>query len=211
MERPISAELLQALLSLLLGAGTGLVYDFLRELRRAGGRLAAALCDVVFCILLCFGLFAFGLGPGEGSLRLFMLCLLAAGWALYGLTLSAPMRGIFSFLVKSLHRACLPLAKGLSKLRKIKKSKKNIFPKFLARFTMMKNRRRNEGSAGTEARKGCYDYAGSGSVAVRAGKPHGDADRNQGLRAGARAAGGGGGAAGKRKLGAAADDTGRHG
>ena len=41
MERPISAELLQALLSLLLGAGTGLVYDFLRELRRAGGRLAA--------------------------------------------------------------------------------------------------------------------------------------------------------------------------
>lgn len=174
MERPITQELMQALLSLGLGACVGVAYDFLRELRRAGGRLAAVLCDLVFCALLCFGLFAFGLGPGEGSLRLFMLACMGGGWALYALTVSAGVRKIFGFFVRRLHRACLPLRRGLSKLRKLEKIQKNIFPKFLARFTMMKNRRRSEGSAGTEARKGSYDYAGSGGVAVRAGKPHGD-------------------------------------
>ena len=211
MERPITQELMQALLSLALGAGVGTAYDFLRELRRTGGRLAAVLCDLVFCAGLCFGLFAFGLGPGEGSLRLFMLACMGGGWALYALTLSGQARRIFGFLVGKLRRAFRPLRRGLSKLRKLEKNQKSIFPKFLARFTMMKNRRGNEGSAGTEARKGSYDYAGSGGVAVRAGKPHGDAGSDQGLRAGARTAGGRGGAAGKRKLGAAADDTGRHG
>lgn len=174
MARPIGLELTQALLSVLLGAGIGAVYDFFRELRRAGGRFAAVLCDVLFCAALCFGLFAFGLGPGDGSLRLFMICCMGCGWALYAVTVSAIVRRFFAFLVECLYRASLPLRKGLLKLRKLEKNQKNIFPKFLARFTMMKNRRRSEGSAGTEARKGSYDYAGSGGVAVRAGKLHGD-------------------------------------
>ena len=211
MERPITQELMQALLSLALGAGVGTAYDFLRELRRAGGRLAAVLCDLVFCAGLCFGLFAFGLGPGEGSLRLFMLACMGGGWALYALTASMQVRKIFGFLVGKLCRACRPLRRSLSKLRKLEKNQKSIFPKFLAGFTMMKNRRKNEGSAGTEARKGSYDYACSGGVAVRAGKPHGDGGPAEGLRARARRARGFGQGAGRREDEAAADDAGRNG
>lgn len=182
MERPLTEQLVQAGLSLLLGAGIGTAYDFLRAMRRSGAsRCLAALCDLLFCAGLCFALFAFGLGPGGGSLRLFMLACAGGGWALYGLTLSPYVLELFGFVVKKLSLVCLPLRRSLSKLRKNKKIQKNLFPKFIARFTMMKNWRRTEGSAGTGARKGSYDYAGGGGLAVRAGKPRGNKGRDRRL------------------------------
>lgn len=122
MERPLTEQLVQAGLSLLLGAGIGTAYDFLRAMRRSGAsRCLAALCDLLFCAGLCFALFAFGLGPGGGSLRLFMLACAGGGWALYGLTLSPYVLELFGFVVKKLRLVCLPLRRSLSKLRKNKK------------------------------------------------------------------------------------------
>ena len=182
MERPLTEQLVQAGLSLLLGAGIGTAYDFLRAMRRSGAsRCLAALCDLLFCAGLCFALFAFGLGPGGGSLRLFMLACAGGGWALYGLTLSPYVLELFGFVVKKLRLICLPLRRSLSKLRKNKKIQKNLFPKFIARFTMMKNRRGQsrrggrspEGVGRVEERKGRYSYSADsgGAFAVRAGEP----------------------------------------
>ena len=83
MERPLTEQLVQAGLSLLLGAGIGTADDFLRAMRRAGAsRGPAARCGLLVCAGLGFVLFAFWLGPGGGSLRLFMLACAGGGWAL---------------------------------------------------------------------------------------------------------------------------------
>ena len=97
----------QAGLALLLGVGLGIIYDALKAARlasrRGKGRTAiTAAADILFCALLTFALFSFGLGPGEGSLRAFMLFCAGCGWGLYALTISAWALRFFSFLVLSL-------------------------------------------------------------------------------------------------------------
>lgn len=180
------AQAMQAGLALLLGVGLGIVYDALKAVRlgarrsRAGKMLTAA-ADILFCAVMAFALFSFGLGPGEGSLRAFMLCCAGCGWGLYALTLSPFALRFFSFVVKWLCKAAQPGLRCLSKLQKIKFFQKNIFPKIRTRFTMMKNRRGQsrrggispEGGGRVEERKGRYSYSADsgGAFAVRAGEP----------------------------------------
>ena len=146
MEQPVYAQAVQAGLALLLGIGLGIFYDALKAVRLAPGRgrrhpALTVAADVLFCAVLAFALFSFGLGPGEGSLRAFMLACAGCGWGLYALTLSPLALRFFGLVVKWLCKAAAPGLRCLSKLQKIKKFQKNIFPKFRTRFTMIKNRR----------------------------------------------------------------------
>lgn len=71
--------------SVLLGVGTGLLYDVLRGLRRhfACGRGATAALDMVFWLVLAAGLFEFGLVFAAGQPRFFVLAGAAGGLAIY--------------------------------------------------------------------------------------------------------------------------------
>ena len=90
MPLPVVQQLLQGWLSLLLGAGLGLGYDLLRALRRTAGRkTVTALLDFLFWIPAGTALFALGMGPGQGQLRLFMLLSSICGVVLYFCLLSA--------------------------------------------------------------------------------------------------------------------------
>ena len=71
---------LRLLLALGLGAGTGLLYDILRPMRRATGRAAAAILDALFCLLAGTGLFLFAMGAGEGKLGQWELCAALLGF-----------------------------------------------------------------------------------------------------------------------------------
>lgn len=189
MEQPVYAQAVQAGLALLLGIGLGIFYDALKAVRLAPGRgrrhpALTVAADVLFCAVLAFALFSFGLGPGEGSLRAFMLACAGCGWGLYALTLSPLALRFFGLVVKWLCKAAAPGLRCLSKLQKIKKFQKNIFPKFRTRFTMIKNRRgpsrrggiSPEGGGRLEECKGRYSYSPDrgGAFAVRAGEPDHD-------------------------------------
>lgn len=63
----------------LFGAGTGLVYEVFRALRRAGA--GETLCDALFCIVTLAAAFRFGLVNAAGQWRLFVLAGAAAGGA----------------------------------------------------------------------------------------------------------------------------------
>ena len=197
MEQPVYAQAVQAGLALLLGVGLGIIYDAFKAVRlgarrsRAGKVLTAA-ADILFCAVMALALFSFGLGPGEGSLRAFMLRCTGCGWGLYALTLSPLALRFFGFVVKWLCKAAAPGLRCLSKLQKNKFFQKNIFPKIRTRFTMMKNRRGQsrrggispEGGGRVEERKGRYSYSADsgGAFAVRAGEPRLDEGGNSGVR-----------------------------
>ena len=68
MEISLGLQSLRLLLALLLGLGTGLLYDLLRPLRRAAGIAAAAGLDALFCLLTGTGIFLFAMGAGDGKL-----------------------------------------------------------------------------------------------------------------------------------------------
>ena len=179
MELPVAAQALQAAYSVLAGALLGLVYDVFRALRRAAvRRWAHSALDALFCLAAGFFLFFFALAWGDGRLRGFMLCCLAAGWGVYLLTFSRHVSAILETIVKKLGKVLSKAAFQLSIIRKIKKIVKSIFSKVRFGFKMRKykgaQRRagKHEGSTSREARKGRYDYpSGRGRpVSVRPGR-----------------------------------------
>lgn len=90
--------------SLLLGVGTGLLYDILRALRRhfSCGCAATAMLDAVFWIVLSAGVFEFGIVFAAGQPRLFILTGAACGIALYLVMLS---EAVLAVLGAVLHAA----------------------------------------------------------------------------------------------------------
>ena len=93
--------------SVLLGVGTGLLYDVLRALRRhicMRPRATAAL-DMVFWLVLAAGLFEFGLVFAAGQPRFFVLAGAAGGAALYFLLLSGAVLLILAAVLRAGARA----------------------------------------------------------------------------------------------------------
>ena len=80
MEIGLGQQALRLLLALLLGLGTGLLYDLLRPLRRAAGVVAAALLDALFCLLTGAGIFLFAMSAGDGKLGQWELCAALLGF-----------------------------------------------------------------------------------------------------------------------------------
>ena len=89
--------------SLLLGVGTGLLYDILRALRRhfVCGRAAAAVLDTVFWAILSAGVFEFGIVFAAGQPRLFVLAGAACGIALYLVLLSEAVLAVLGAALRA--------------------------------------------------------------------------------------------------------------
>ena len=89
--------------SLLLGVGTGLLYDILRALRRhfSCGCAATAMLDAVFWIVLSAGVFEFGIVFAAGQPRLFVLAGAACGIALYLVLLSEAVLAVLGAVLRA--------------------------------------------------------------------------------------------------------------
>jgi hypothetical protein len=89
MEIFVSQQILEAALSLLLGAAAGFLYDFFRSVRRMRrSRVLTFITDLLFGLISCAALFLLGFAMGGGRQRFYMALLAFAGGTLYFLTVS---------------------------------------------------------------------------------------------------------------------------
>lgn len=132
MEIPVSDQIIQAGISLILGMALGFIYDFLRVIRtRLGVKIITLLMDALFWLIAGSGVFLLSMTAGGGELRIFMTLFVFGGGVLYFLTLSRLTLGICNkladflyFLFRTLAR---PFVMVFSFLKKIKNLIKNIF------------------------------------------------------------------------------------
>lgn len=117
MEISLGLQALRLLLALLLGLGTGLLYDLLRPLRRAAGIAAAAGLDALFCLLTGTGLFLFAMGAGDGKLGQWELAAALLGFLAW-------LHWLSPFVLPVFEKIRRLLAAGLALC---KKSLKNFF------------------------------------------------------------------------------------
>ncbi|MBR6259742.1 MAG: spore cortex biosynthesis protein YabQ [Oscillospiraceae bacterium] len=139
MENEISRQLTQALFSLALGVGAGLVYDALRAAReRLRHPVFTFFADLLFGFLCGAALFFCGLTAGQGRQRIFMVVIALLGGAVYFNTLSRFALAFFrilaaavSFFVRILTFPLVFLLKFLKKvnifLKKYFQNKKNRY------------------------------------------------------------------------------------
>lgn len=110
MEISLGLQAIRLLLALLLGLGTGLLYDLLRPLRRAAGMIAAAGLDALFCLLTGAGIFLFAMGAGDGKLGQWELCAALLGFLAW-LHLLSPIVFPFFEKIRRILAAALALCK----------------------------------------------------------------------------------------------------
>ena len=124
------APIIDAALSLALGAALGLVYDILRPPRRAMKKCGFML-DLLFCALAARGAFSLAMHNADGRFGLWAVAAGSAGFLLW-LALASPLAAPF-FL-----RLWTSVAKGVKKAVKIaKKSIKSanfLFAKLRSRY-----------------------------------------------------------------------------
>lgn len=97
MRATMSAQLMLFLQSILLGAALGLLYDFLRALRRRGGSpVWLGLLDGLYAVVAATALFFFVM-TGDGELRLFILLGALGGAVLHFCLFSRPMAPLWDF------------------------------------------------------------------------------------------------------------------
>ena len=136
MENEISRQLTQALFSLLLGVGAGVLYDALKAAReRLKLPVFTFLADLLFGLICGAALLVCGLTAGEGRQRLFMAVIAILGGALYFNTLSRPLLAFFRFLAAAVSFFVRILAFPLVFLLKFLK-KVNIFLKNYCNFVI---------------------------------------------------------------------------
>ena len=116
MEIHIRDQALVLTLSLLMGAGLGILYDMLRPPRRKMKKISAALVDALYCFLAGFAIFCFAMGADKGRLGTWELLAALAGFLVYMHTLSEYFLCFFS---KVLDRLCMVV---MSMKKIIKKS-----------------------------------------------------------------------------------------
>lgn len=91
---------LLVLQSVLLGFMIGVLYDFLRALRRlfAAGRIMTAVCDAIFWVLVLALVFEFGILFAAGNNRAFVLVGIVMGVFAYFQTLSGAVLLVFNLI-----------------------------------------------------------------------------------------------------------------
>lgn len=126
MEIRIGEQALALAMALLLGLGTGLLYELLRPLRRLGGKPLAAAADAAFAFASAFGLFVFAMQADNGRLGTWELAAALLGFLLY-------MHSLSPLLLPPLNKFFQILGKGLKvlgkNLEKIQNRLKCLFPK----------------------------------------------------------------------------------
>lgn len=97
------------LLSTVLGALMGVVYDCFRTFRilfpPASKQAAVAVQDVIFCLICGFCIFCYSSAVCGGSLRFFMILGSALGFTLYILTLGNAVTGVLRRAASAFYRA----------------------------------------------------------------------------------------------------------
>lgn len=104
MEISNSAQVIEFVLSLLLGIGFGIFYDIVRVIRRRIPFLGSAL-DFILPLAIAIGMLLFALYAGGGILRIFMLAAVVLGAAMYFAMLSPLILGVlflFADLINSI-------------------------------------------------------------------------------------------------------------
>lgn len=104
----VSSQTSFFLLSVVLGAALGVVYDCFRVFRilfpPAAKAAAVAVQDVLFWLIYGFGIFLYSAAVCGGSLRFFMFIGSLLGFALYILTLGDLITGILRQLATAVYR-----------------------------------------------------------------------------------------------------------
>lgn len=106
-------QALRLLLALLLGLGTGLVYDLLRPLRRRGGRALGAGLDLLFAVLSGLAAFLFAMGSLSGRLGQWELAAMLAGFLLYLHLLSPALLPAMADLWRGIMALCKKVRKNM--------------------------------------------------------------------------------------------------
>lgn len=170
MELSITLQLTQACAAILTGAALGIFYDILKTLRLRIWPITVIL-DLIFWLVAAFVLFALGLGPGMGQLRLFMLICVLGGALLYSVSLSpvilAALGAVADFIGVILGYLVKPFKLLGKQIKKTKKNLKNIFQNILKWFRISGNSKRRipksryaprGEDAGSETKAGRYYY-----------------------------------------------------
>lgn len=142
MEKTIISQLLEAAGALGAGAVLGIIYDFLRCLRREfSSTVLAAVCDTAFAFAAAALLFTYGIASPSGGLTLYIASLSFAGAVLYFAAAGKYVRRVFAPLFRILRKilafAANLWAKVAGMLKKIKENIKNIFSRAKKRFTII--------------------------------------------------------------------------
>jgi hypothetical protein len=132
MHLSVIGQFYQALSAMALGIMCAVIYDFLRTLRRRfPGVFVTAVCDFLFSLVFCCGLFLLGFSLGSGEQRLFMMIFAFLAASLYFCLCSRFMLGIFgillTFIGKILSVAAFPLVLVSKLFEKINFFLKNLF------------------------------------------------------------------------------------
>lgn len=108
MTVPMQAQFLLGLQSILLGASLGLFYDILRAFRVyfSAGRLATALYDLVFWLVLLAAFFEFSLVFAMGQSRWYVLAGACVGAGIYFFLLSGLVQGALRLVLDLAARLC---------------------------------------------------------------------------------------------------------
>ncbi|MGI5936810.1 MAG: spore cortex biosynthesis protein YabQ [Oscillospiraceae bacterium] len=172
MELSITLQLVQACAAILTGTALGVFYDILKTLRlRLHVWPVTAVLDLVFWLVAAFALFALGLGPGRGQLRLFMLICTLGGALLYSVSFSPVILAVLGyaadFIGIILEYVVKPFEWLGKQIKKTKKIYKNLFQKCAKWFRISSNSKRkipargrtHRGEdAGGETKAGRYYY-----------------------------------------------------
>lgn len=114
------------LLSLIMGAGMGFVYDVLRPPRRHSGAAMATLLDGFFAVAAAVTAFFFAMSSGDGRLGTWELAAVLLGFLLYMHRFSP----ILLPFVEKVFRACGILHMRVKKIvKKVQNKLKKLFPK----------------------------------------------------------------------------------
>ena len=132
MRFSVLSQLYQAIAALALGMSCAVFYDILRIIRiRCVSSLVTVICDFIFSLIFCCGLFLLGFSIGSGQQRVFMTVFSALSAALYFCLFSKCVRKIltyfFAFAGKILHIAALPAVFVLKLFKNFIFFSKNLF------------------------------------------------------------------------------------
>ncbi|NCC67052.1 MAG: hypothetical protein EOM14_02490 [Clostridia bacterium] len=144
MELPVSEQALAFVTAVFFGVALGVVFDFLRALRReAKNSGITALCDFLLCLMAAAALFCLNMLAAGGKLRLFLAAAAVLGAAAYFLSISrfflALFGCFFAWIGKELKKLAV-LQKKIAKMSvKLKIFLKKRFKKMRKWFTIKAN------------------------------------------------------------------------
>lgn len=109
----VSQQVRFLLLSAVLGAAMGVVYDVFRTIRilfpPAGGKAATAVSDIIFWVMYAAALFVFAFNVSGDVVRGYMVMGSLCGFILYILSAGSVVTGIFRFIAEQISAAAVKI------------------------------------------------------------------------------------------------------